>query len=364
MRRKIMIPLVCMILIMVAVTPMVGTTTAPDPIVVSLMWIQDPDPGGWDVNATESMILADDFECLMTGLIVGITLWGSWTENVVGDITNIHLSIHEDIPDPDGPGPLYSKPGIELWSYDTLPHTTTEQISSPQYWYNPHVPDWNFDDHDRWFSYEITIPDADAFLQELGNIYWLDVQVTTINGIWGWKTTEGWWNDDAVWGDWDGGNPDLIEWHELRNPETDESLDMGFGLFTKELPGPPTVTVDIAPGVIRTSGTVSKGNRWVTAYLEFNDSFIVKNIVASSVLLEDAIPPELNPKYGFVKSEEGYIVDHDGDGILERMLKFDRSELEDMLSPGSYNLKLSGHLFDGTKFSGLSNSVRVKGSGK
>jgi hypothetical protein len=156
----------------------------------------------------------------------------------------------------------------------------------------------------------------------------------------------------------------MIVWNELRNPETNESLDMAYGLFTKELPGPPTLTVDRAPGVIRTSTTASKGNRWVTAYLEFNDSLIAKNIVASSVLLEDAIPPELNPKYGFVKSEDGYIKDHDGDGVLERMLKFDRTELEDMLSPGTYNLKLSGHLSDGTKFSGLSNPIRVKDAGK
>jgi hypothetical protein len=362
MRKNARIYLVIIVMIMVAFMPVVGTVVGPDTVVI--MYEQKPDPGGWDVNATESIILADDFPCVMTGLIVGITLWGSWKENQVGVITNIHLSIHEDIPDPDGGGPLYSKPGAELWSYDTLPNSTNEQTNSLQSWLDPHVPDWNLDDHNRWFSYDITIPDVDAFYQELGNIYWLDVQVTTIDGIWGWKTTKTHWNDDAVWGYWDGGNPDLIEWHELRDPETNESLNTAFGVFTKELPGPPTVTVDIAPAVIRYDKTVRKGNRWVTMYIEFNNSISVKDIVASTVLLEDMIPPELNEKYGFVKSEDGYIMDHDNDGLPERMLKFDRSDLEDILTPGEYNLKVSGQLSDGTQFTGSSNTIRVKDLGK
>jgi hypothetical protein len=80
-------------------------------------WAQYPDPDGWDVRACFSEIdgkqkvLADDFRCTSNGPIDHITFWGSWFGDQFeeGDefqaITNIHLSIHSDIPDPDGEGP-------------------------------------------------------------------------------------------------------------------------------------------------------------------------------------------------------------------------------------------------------------------
>ncbi len=43
------------------------------------------------------------------------------------------------------------------------------------------------------------------------------------------------------------------------------------------------------------------------------------------------------------------------------MVKFDRSEVEDMLVPGTYNLKVTGELLDGTGFEGYSDEVRVIG---
>ena len=42
---------------------------------------------------------------------------------------------------------------------------------------------------------------------------------------WGWKTSQNHWNDDAVW-------PSVsalqVTWHELRDPITQESLDLAF----------------------------------------------------------------------------------------------------------------------------------------
>lgn len=114
-------------------------------------------------------------------------------------------------------------------------------------------------------------------------------------------------------------------------------------------------TIDIDPDTLNLK---SKG-KWITCYIELPSGYDVKDINATTILLEDSLPPELNPKYGFVKSESSYIMDHDGDGELERMVKFDRSDVEDMLSPGTYNLKVSGELLDGTKFEGYSDEIRV-----
>ena len=69
--------------------------------------------------------------------------------------------------------------------------------------------------------------------------------------------------------------------------------------------------------------------------------------------------PELNPKYGFVTSVDGYIKDKDGDGIEERMFKFDPSEVQDLVgAPDNIELTINGELLDGTFFK-LSDTIRV-----
>jgi len=113
--------------------------------------------------------------------------------------------------------------------------------------------------------------------------------------------------------------------------------------------------IDIDPDTLNLK---SKG-KWITCYIELSEGYDVRDINADAILLEDSLHPELNPKYGFVRSENSYIMDHDGDGILERMVKFDRSDVEDMLWPGIYNLKVTGELKDGTTFEGYSDEIRV-----
>ncbi|UCG69615.1 MAG: exo-alpha-sialidase [Thermoplasmata archaeon] len=114
-------------------------------------------------------------------------------------------------------------------------------------------------------------------------------------------------------------------------------------------------TIDIDPNTLNLK---SKG-KWITCYIELPPGYDVKDINASTILLEDSLPPILDLKYGFVKSESSYIIDHDGDGILERMVKFDRSDVQDILSPGIYNLKVYGKLLEGTTFEGYSDEISV-----
>jgi parallel beta-helix repeat protein len=85
----------------------------------------------------------------------------------------------------------------------------------------------------------------------------------------------------------------------------------------------------------------SKG-RWITCYITLNSPYDINDIDISTVLLEDTIPAEWG--------------DIQGDTL---MVKFDRSDVEDMLSPGTYNLKVTGELSDGTKFEGYSDEIRV-----
>jgi hypothetical protein len=107
-------------------------------------------------------------------------------------------------------------------------------------------------------------------------------------------------------------------------------------------------TVDVDPDNLNLA---SRG-RFVTAYIEL-DGADVKDIDPATVLLNDQVPPILDERYGFVTSEEAYIVDHDENGILERMLKFDRQAVQAILSPGNIvTITISGQLYDGSKFEG------------
>lgn len=101
--------------------------------------------------------------------------------------------------------------------------------------------------------------------------------------------------------------------------------------------------VDIDPDTLNLK---SKG-RWITCYITLNSPYDVNDIGISTILLEDTIPAEWG--------------DIQGDTL---MVKFDRSEVEDMLSPGTYNLKVTGELTDGTEFEGYSDEIRVIDPGK
>lgn len=112
-------------------------------------------------------------------------------------------------------------------------------------------------------------------------------------------------------------------------------------------------TVDIDPDSLN----LRSGGMFITAYIELDDAD-VRDINASTVLLNNAIPPVLDEQYGFVTSEDSYITDHDEDGELERMLKFWRSDVEDMLTPGqTVLLTITGQLNDGVRFEGT-DSIR------
>src|SRR3972149_5602749 len=75
---------------------------------------QLPDEAGWDVNATQPVVLADDWQCSESGYVKDVHFWGSWMHGVEGQILGFVLSIHADIP-ANPPEIQYSRPGQTLW---------------------------------------------------------------------------------------------------------------------------------------------------------------------------------------------------------------------------------------------------------
>lgn len=200
--------------------PALGDWNPGDPY--KMHYPQLPDPFGWDVNATFPKVLADDWMCTETGDVTDIHFWGSWREDFVADIANIHVSIHDNIP-----GTPFSQPGALLWERDFLPGEWSERFygTGDQGWYNPNDGSWFRPDHQLFYQYNI-VDIFDPFIQEQGRIYWLDISVTVNDPTaqWGWKTTLNHWEDDAVWGDFPAGTV----WQPLEDPLTGETLDLAF----------------------------------------------------------------------------------------------------------------------------------------
>jgi len=102
-------------------------------------------------------------------------------------------------------------------------------------------------------------------------------------------------------------------------------------VFTEPIPEPIVATIDFDPDTLNKKS----GGKWITAYIELEEGYSVTLIDGSTVLLNDSVPAYLG-KEGWAKAEgnESNIMDHDGDGILERMVKFDRTAVKEILPVG------------------------------
>jgi hypothetical protein len=199
---------------------------------INIKWMQIPDttPDGIDIRVDTSdgipRVLADDFLCSSVERITDVHLWGSWRDDRKGRIRRVHLSFHSD--DPVGPGGsdernIYSKPDELLWEKDFFEGEFSEKLfvqleEKGEYWWDPFrgvvIPDG---DKQIW-QVDIDIKPEEAFVQKGTEdrpiVYWIDVQVDTDEGEFGWKTRR-WpnhYNDDAVFGE------DNYNWKELRYP--------------------------------------------------------------------------------------------------------------------------------------------------
>ena len=223
-----------------------------------IKWMRPPDDTeyGIDIRCDRRdgtiRTLADDFLCTTTGPITKVTIWGSWFNDIKGNIKKIHLSIHSD--DPCGPYG-WSEPNQLLWSRDFYPadfNETVYKTLSYYEWFWDAVaympPPTSWADRTIW-QYDISIDPSKAFIQQ-GDpcnpiVYWLDAYVEidpNISGsMFGWKTTYEYkhWKDDAVWSGDEG-----MMWWELRYPPEHyyhpASIDLAFALRTGEMPTLPS----------------------------------------------------------------------------------------------------------------------------
>ncbi len=113
-----------------------------------------------------------------------------------------------------------------------------------------------------------------------------------------------------------------------------------------------TAAIDIDPDTLNLKSL----GRWITGYLQIPEEQNPEDIDVATILLNETIQPILNSKYDFVTNPSEYIVDHDGDGILERVVKFNRTEVALWIYSGhgtrhsNVALTITGELSDGRPF--------------
>jgi hypothetical protein len=217
-------------------------------------WEQLPDLDwtGMDVDATLGPpiphVLADDFECTVTGPVPEIVVWGSWFDDYLPfgidpNAVDFLLSIHEDIPvGPDG----WSVPGAMVWQGLFLAGSFEVELYADrldEWWWAPPDPAIFPGDSQCWM-YRFNL-EGQEFYQE-GTLdapvtYWLDVQAVPDDpgARFGWKTSQDHWNDDAVFGE--GTDPPPV-WYELRyplpHPLEGQSIDLAFRIAEPPMPDP------------------------------------------------------------------------------------------------------------------------------
>jgi hypothetical protein len=100
----------------------------------------------------------------------------------------------------------------------------------------------------------------------------------------------------------------------------------------------------------------SKG-KWVTAYIELPQGSEVGEINVSTVAITEVNEETIDtPIYAALKPFA--IGDHDADGVMDLMVKFDRKTLIQLVSPGNCVLTVTGQLNGGTPFTG-NDSIKV-----
>jgi len=212
MRKKLVGIFVCMLLI---TTGTIAVADWDEEDGHKMHWPQLPDPNGWDVYCTAGLLpqwpevcLADDWQCPESGWIKDIHFWGSWYRDIVGIIDYFVIGIAENIPE-DPPQNPYSKPGETLVEWEIHDWIERGPYTGDQGWYWSYLPQWEPDDHQLYWQYNVFLDEEDWFWQEEGEIYWLFISAIVKaepvdQPLWGWKSTyeDLHFMDDAVWGRW------------------------------------------------------------------------------------------------------------------------------------------------------------------
>ena len=157
---------------------------------------------GWDVKSIYGgTFVADDWFCKSPRPITDIHWWGSYTEWDSAYAPPIapyafYIGIWKDVP--KGVDTDWSHPGEMVREWTVSRESVYEHVVG-----NDFHPDY-MTKPDTCFQYDFFIPEPEWFFQENDScIYWLSIaaiyEVDPDSFLWGWKTREHFFHDDAVY---------------------------------------------------------------------------------------------------------------------------------------------------------------------
>lgn len=247
---------------------MMGEIILIDDAPQQVVWNQPPNltTNGVDVLATKgaaSQTVADDFRT--NGPFTSISIWGSWTNDIVDPNAAFEIKFWTDVPTANGP---FSRPGWQAWRQMFAAGTYTNFLVASniinETFYNPAGPSSGTDT--KVYRYDFRIPLNQAFSPIPGNTNWISVTAytSTNTAFFGWKScvTNSHYNDDGAWSSTLYGPP----WTDLHYPAGNiyapASMELAFTLSIPAPPGPreapiavPVLTVTITDGNVNISWT-------------------------------------------------------------------------------------------------------------
>ena len=207
---------------------------------------QHPDLDGWDIDMTQ-FVLADDWRCSQTGFVDDIHFWASVEYGEQPQIASINVSIHDNITAQENPYGDYSMPGdlLRAWTFNNFAMRPVVN-DLWQGWDDPRssmtAPVCRDQDHRNFWQINITDISqqvSNPLKQEIGKIYWLDLQITALvaDHLIGWKTTDEPWNDVAVY--MNPGGAGAAPWIPVKVCQDDMETDFAFVIT----PEPATIAI-------------------------------------------------------------------------------------------------------------------------
>jgi hypothetical protein len=191
------------------------------------------------------------------------------------------------------------------------------------------------------FEASLLVDEVPLWSRTGGGVY-LDQQVN-VSKLAGWRLVE--LRITAI----DSGAFGLAYWTQWDNVELIE--------------GPSVIeaAVDLDPGTLNLA---SQGN-WITAYIELPEGFSAAQIDGSTVTLDGILAYKGPEGWATPKGCEANLSDLNENGVLERMVKFERAAVQAIVQPPEATLTIQGYLVDGTPFEGSATiCVIAKGSQK
>lgn len=258
---------------------------------IAYKWQQKPDLGGTglDVDATAdspetwpAQILADDFECKLSGPVTHIEIWGSFYQDAppAGDPNNLEftLSIHANALPFDRFGA--NTPGKVLWTRNFKKGQFTVQpvVSDRQGYFSPCNDRYAKSNHKQAWKYAFTIERRQAFAQtgtsEKPVVYWLSVQGRVSNAArFGWKTAASPWGEDAMWAQAE--KPSSANWRMLDYPNDPAGVRrntaLAFTILTSDESTDEVIDRQVADDWQSEQPTPIVAATWWGSYLGYTD---------------------------------------------------------------------------------------------